>query len=104
MSNTLTKTEHSTTQTEQAPVGTLYLNPETGEAYRLTMYITDFDAVYSKRRESELAGIELSDEDVRKLAEATPQLPRYGSYSLNGGAGSIDALPENAIVTWTPSA
>jgi hypothetical protein len=84
-------------------IGSLYVDNTTGISYRLTMYITDFNAAWAAQRDAMQANPEITDDELRVLIEALPQLPRYSMFSVTGGAGSVDVLPDTVQRIWQPA-
>jgi hypothetical protein len=83
-------------------IGSLYLDSTTGISYRLTMYIDDFGVIWGVHKDALRENPDLTDEELRALVESVPKLPRYSMFSITGGAGSVDVLPDTAQRVWQP--
>lgn len=69
--------------TNQDPIGTLYLDPETGVAYRLRSYGTDWHS---------------------KPFNPEPTRPSYSTLQVSGSGSSAETLPTGAVEVWRPLA
>ncbi|MFC5676037.1 hypothetical protein [Aeromicrobium endophyticum] len=64
-------------------VGTLFLDPESGIAYRLRSYGTNWHS---------------------EPFDPTPTVPSYSTLGLSGGSSAAESLPVAAVVVWSPPA